>query len=144
MAEIILVRGLAEAKRRMAAFPERLQRRILGQALRAGATSTAQAIRKAAPRGTRPYTKKERKYRAKKFNLSRSIGTKGGIRGNPGETIVQARLTGRGFYGRFIEFGAKNVARRPWFAPAAIGNADTAAQIVLRKMQSNIDLALKG
>lgn len=139
------VRGLNEARKKLLDLPEKLRRRVMIAAMRAGAKHPLQAARQAAPRGSKPLTKKQRDYRVSPANLSRSISIR--ARNRVGELSVFTYVRKRAFYGRYLEFGWKHrsgrrVPARPWFAPAVLNTTDQVSKTVVDAIWQNIDKAL--
>lgn len=89
-----------------------VERKVALQALRTAARVGQRAIRQAAPVGTEPMHRKQRKYGRLRDNIRVSVASR---------KAPEFRVTvnsGRAYWGMFTEFGTVRQPPRPWFTPA--------------------------
>lgn len=58
-----------------------------------------------------------------------------------GGAFVGVSWTGDAFYGRFVEFGTKNMAAKPFLRPAFIQRQNDALDIIKQRLAANIERA---
>lgn len=126
------VLGFKEIEQVLKALPGRLAERELTNATRAGANVIRKEARARAPRGGvssamskkfGPLHKKIRSRRVKKTR--RSV-----------EFVINE---GSAFYGKFLEFGTKNIAPQPWITPAFDTKASAAVQKVFERLAKGVE-----
>ena len=146
MRTTVRVDGLAELERALAELgPEATK---AGRAaLRATANEVRDAVAAAAPVGTGPT---ERRRRLKSGTIS--VADYGRLRDNirtreerarAENTIVMRVSTGNAFWGRFLEFGTRKMAARPWFRPAWDAASNTALRTLEQKLGFGIERTAK-
>lgn len=138
------VHGLAEYKAALAAFPDKLARRVLRNALAAGARQVRDDAKSRAPvlRAPSPYRRPGTLRDAIKVRTSkrdRSAGNvgvfvnvkpaKGGARG--------AKSPVDPYYWRWVEFGSRRSAARP-FLSAASGRLGAVAPTIVRQIGAGV------
>ena len=104
--------GLNDMTKQLGDLPDRVQRRVLQQAVTAGLREAAKDIRRAAPRGQEPSN-----MSAQYGRLRRNIRVK---RLKPRGKAERAAMihTGDAFWGWMIEKGTRYISAKPWFKPA--------------------------
>ncbi|NFV79999.1 HK97-gp10 family putative phage morphogenesis protein [Magnetospirillum aberrantis] len=106
--------GLRDARAILKKLPQNVQRRVLNNATRAGATVMKGAVRRKAPIGVEPSDLSE-KYGPLKDNI-RIVRLKRGVPKDQAEYRVDTGNAPQGFW---AEFGTSRQPARPWFRPAA-------------------------
>ena len=115
------VQGFKELDQVLKAMPKRLAERELTAAVRAGANVIRKEARARAPRGG-VSSEMSKKFGPlhKKIRVARVKKTRHSV-----EFVINE---GSAFYGAFLEFGTKDIAPRPWMAPAADVKGQAAVQ----------------
>lgn len=143
----VTVSGIPELKRALRGLSADMRRKVIRSALRKGAAviqerakALAPVLSKPAP-FRRPGTVRKRiTVRASKF--ARQAGNVGVfINVRPIRGSAQVRRYGRAsahnpndpFYWRFLEFGTKKMAARPFLAPAAVGTFARAVAVFAKE-----------
>lgn len=117
MSVTVQTKGLRELKKALDALPDKINKKVLDSAVRAGAN----VIKKEAQsnvniRPTQNDNEGGKRNRApgslrKGISVAKVKGT-----GTRVHFVVGTRK--KAFYGRFLEFGTKHIAPRPWLRPA--------------------------
>jgi HK97 gp10 family phage protein len=106
--------GLEELGKVLDMLPERIQTRVAGSAVRAGANVSCSIVQQAAPQDAKlPRSKASQKYGSLSANIEVQA-LKPKHKGERGYKVT----TGDAFWGHFLEFGTIKMAARPWFRPA--------------------------
>jgi len=109
--------GFEEAIRALGGLPDRVQKRVIVGAIRAGAVIVRAAAKNTAPirtsGGAKRMGRRDVRLRSPGFLRRRLIYRK--QRGRAAYRIGPAR---EAFYGAFLETGTGRIAARPWMAPA--------------------------
>lgn len=116
MARLSRVTGLADARKVLKQLPERVQKRVMGAATRAGATLLRQETRRAAPVGDEP-SAMSAKYGRLKDNI-RVLRLKRDV---PEGGALYRVDTGSAPWGYWREYGTSHQPAQPWFRPAVDG-----------------------
>lgn len=110
-------------------------------ATRKAAQFTAKKVRAAAPVGdgdtTRSYTTASGPVTVDYGHLKRNIKVQK-KRKNSRKTVGTIIGTGNAFWGRFLEFGTRKMAARPWFGPAMNAAAGEALNIMKTELRKAI------
>lgn len=121
----IELHGAKELDAVLRQLPDRVERQVLGAGIRSGATLVRREIMRDAPRGSEP---PHPKYGRLVTNIAVS---KRQVRpGAVGYTVH----SGRAFWARFLEFGTRFMAARPFFRPAF----DRAAEPAIKRIAAQI------
>lgn len=149
MADEVLVRleGVEELIRALQAMPEKIRKRAVRAALRkaagvirADAKARTPVLRAAAPFRTPGTVKRRISVRNSKF--ARQAGDEGvfvGVKPLRGKADTRrygkasARNPADPFYWRFLEFGTKKMAARPFLGPAAKSKGEEAIRLFIRE-----------
>ncbi|KKM90812.1 hypothetical protein LCGC14_1234840 [marine sediment metagenome] len=126
------VRGLKELERELSKLPNKIAKGIMRRAMNRGADVVVRAAKRNLVRN----------QNVESGQLIRSVkkATKIRAHGLRGATVdVRVGLLSQAFYGRFLEFGTKHQAAKPFMGPAL----DSNRAIVLLKISESIrkDLA---
>jgi HK97 gp10 family phage protein len=127
------ISGLAEIGKVLDQLPDRIERRVLQNAVNAGARLILSAVKEKAPTSEEPSVNSW-KYGSILQNLK--------VR-----TITKARKTARGayvstgnaFWAVFYEFGTRHQPARPFMRPAFDESQDWAAQAIVDKLTAGIE-----
>lgn len=151
MAETVKIEGLDDFKRDLAELAGDLKRRVVRSALRDAAKPMHKAMVAAAPELKKPHPyrlpgtlKKSILVKAsKRFNgKSGEIGVFVAVRKRKGlGGKASARNPFDPFYWRFVEFGTKKMAARPFMGPAFDAHAQGAINIFKARLKTRIDKA---
>lgn len=128
------VTGLKEARAALRKLPDRVQKRVMSGAVRAGATVIRSEVKRAAPVGGEP-SKAAEMYGRLKDNL-RVIKLKRNI---PKGSAMYRVDTGNAFWGYMLEFGTVLMAARPWFRPAVDGGYAKAVNKIKERLAAGIE-----
>ncbi len=129
--EELQIKGLKELDARLKKLPDVVQRRILGAATAAAARVVQKSAKSQAPAKT---------GRLKKNIVVRTKRTRTGT-----VSRVTLRTKGKGtdpknaYYGRFVEFGTKKQAARPFLRPAFDSNVNQAIQTMRKKIAQRLE-----
>jgi len=126
--------GVAKFDRKLKALETRLQRKVVRQALRAGARVIAAEAKANAPVGKTGALKDSIRVWALKRSRRR-IGVKVG-------SSIHA-YKGDQFYGAFLEFGTSKMDPKPWLAPAIEAKKGEATRIVDQTLAAGIEREIK-
>lgn len=126
--------GVAKFDRPLKQLETRLQRKVIRQALRAGARVILPEAKANAPVGETGNLKDSIRVWALKRSRRR-IGVKVG-------SSTHA-YKGDQFYGAFIEFGTSKMEPRPWLAPAIESKKGEAARVVDQTLEAGIKREIK-
>jgi len=101
------VKGLAELGARLGRLPLKIEKKILGAALKSGAAVIVEPARQAAPTGRREYEYGNRTVRSRRRigQLRRAIRAFGSGRRQGGAFVLPIGFSAAGYYGRFLERG---------------------------------------
>ena len=121
--------GDAELQKLLNALPEKVQKKIMRQALREAAKVVAAEARARAPVGTGTL-RDSIKVRAAK-----------GKRGTIGAEVVtgEGYFQGKTFYGAFIELGTRKMGAKPFLRPAAAAARGRAIAVVAEAIRTRIE-----
>lgn len=154
------VQGLSELDDALAELGNAVAGQVLYAALMAGAKPIQDTAQSLAPVSNKPH--RRYKYRSKKNRGSQSqpaefdIVPSGTLRKSisrkrlkgkkwadltGGGAFVGVSWTGDAFYGRFVEFGTKNMAAKPFLRPAFIQRQNDALDIIKQRLAANIERA---
>jgi len=145
------IKGLRELDNNLKQLPLKIQKKVLGQAARAGAT----VIRKEARKNIKSLPEKT-------GNLRKSITIVKNRRSQPHNPIFTIGPSGKGWYGHLVEYGfcatgpkkkgltyresrgrakkfGKHTPGRPWFRPAF----DTTVKKVIEQMGKRLGIAIE-
>lgn len=164
MSELKYIEGLTELREAMLQLPKRLDRRVLNASLMAGARLIAGAARGLAPE-LQPYENGKLDPRRRPGTLRRNI-TARPIRPRPGASatvgVYVRKLSRRSlerfknqqwrrgqqmrgadnpndpFYWRFVEFGTRKMAARPFLRPAFQLGKDAAIDLFRQRMTQRL------
>lgn len=120
----VRIHGLREVRQILQRMPARVQRRLLGNAVRAQARVVQRAVAAAAPRGDPA----DRSPASARYGpLAESVRVVR-LRRGVGDEVAAARVDlgpprSRAFWGYFLEFGTLHMAASPWFRPAVESSA---------------------
>ena len=148
----VKVRGLKELNRALLALGKTEGRKVLRAAMRSGAKVIAVEAKAKAPVGTRSHRFKEKGQwiTVRPGNLKRSIRPRALPKRqvSRGEMEVIVALAGRGFYGRFLEWGWRAGKQGKYIAPksrilnsAYDAKRQEAFQVIQREAGAGIEAA---
>ena len=151
MAETAKLEGLDDLKRAIANLAGDLKRKVVRSALRDAAKPMHKAMVAAAPvlKEVHPYrlpgtlkksilVKASKRFKGKggEIGVYIAVRKRKGLGGKAG-----ARNPFDPFYWRFVEFGTKKMAAKPFMSPAFNANAQGAIQIFQARLKTRIDKA---
>lgn len=126
--------GTRELDSLLARLPERLEKRVMQNAVSGAARVAARDIRKAAPRGEPPRSAASERYKP----LHKNIRVRA-IRGIKAPGVKGARIsTGDAFWGLFYELGTRFQPARPWFGPAFDGARNKALSELIVRIRKGV------
>lgn len=128
------VTGLSDARAILKKLPQNVQRRVLRQATRAGASVLRLAVRRAAPIGDQPSALAD-KFGPLKTNI-RVIRLKRGIPKDQAEYRVDTGDSPQGFW---REFGTSRQPAQPWFRPAVDSAWDKAVARIKERLARGVE-----
>lgn len=128
MAEVDVKVDMGDLLKKLRKLPERVQKKVLVGAVRAGAKPIIDEARRIVPKRT--------------GNLAKSIGVnKRRSKGTIVHFSVSPRKGGKydGYYGHFVEFGTKKMAPRPFMRPAFESKGEESIDAVRAYMKKRIE-----
>lgn len=128
MAEVDVKIDMGDLLKKLRKLPERVQKKVLVGAVRAGAKPIIDEARRIVPKRT--------------GNLAKSIGVnKRRSKGTIVHFSVSPRKGGKydGYYGHFVEFGTKKMAPRPFMRPAFENKGEESIDAVRAYMKKRIE-----
>lgn len=131
MFEVVKLTGFKEFQALLQKLPGKIAEKVVAQAAFAGAKVIRDDAKQRAPLGTVPHYrsfKGKRGALVQPGNLRREIRARKAKREKWGEVRYKVGMTGRAFYGRFLEFGTRKMAARPWLRPAFDNNTNLAIE----------------
>ncbi len=138
----IHVRGLADLQRTLEQLPAKMQEHALVVAVSAGAKVLQAAMTSAAPVRNDGRLKKMggigTKARLPGF-LKASIGRKRDDKGSGSSVTYIVGVLGGAFYAKFLEFGSRHQAARPFIRPAVDTYQDGAVNRMADTLSTQID-----
>ncbi len=148
--------GLDDVIRAMQNLAPAIEKTILAGAMRKGANLVAKAARDRAPVRTgnlkQRIAVRKRKRKPQNVALAYAVGILGGASASYGNTKSNRRkgLVGKkyqkqdtAFYWRFLEFGTKKMAAKPFLRPAFDQSADAAINVIAAQLRVGLDKAVK-
>jgi len=141
VARVSRVTGLAEMRRVLKMLPDRVQKRVMRNAVRSAAVVMRKSVQSAAPVGAES-SKASAKYGRLRQNI-RVLRLKRVPRGSEAARVD----TGRAFWGVWYEFGSSRQPPRPWFRPAVDTASDASVERLRERLAAGIlkeALALAG
>jgi|SRR5579871_118008 len=142
MSDPVNVRGLAELQRTLEQLPAKVQEHVLVVAVSAGAKYLQDKIAQAAPVRADNALKKMggigTKARLPGF-LKASIGRRRDDKGSGSSVTYNVGVITAAFYAKFIEFGTRHQAARPFLRPAVDSNQDGAVNRMADTLSRQID-----
>ena len=112
----------------MKQLPQNVENRVLQAATTAGAREMRKAVKAAAPIGTEEQSPSSKRYKRLSQNIKVQALKSARQKGRRGARV----FTGNAFWGRFLEFGTRHQAARPWFR-TAVSSAQGAAADKLKE-----------
>jgi len=132
MAEVDVKVDMGDLLKKLRKLPEKVQKKVLVGAVRAGAKPIIDEARRIVPKRT--------------GNLAKSIGVnKRRSKGTIVHFSVSPRKGGKydGYYGHFVEFGTKKMAPRPFMRPAFENKGEESIDAVRAYMKKRIEKELE-
>lgn len=136
------VKGLKELGDLMKVFPANLQKRVVGGAVAAGAGVAASAAKELAPVAKKPHRAYSGRYfimpgAMKAAIAPRRVKDKAATVMN---TVGPRKAKGIDvFYWRFVEYGTKFIAARPFLRPALHNNVARIIEAVRKRLEAGVD-----
>ena len=128
MAEVDVKVDMGDLLKKLRKLPEKVQKKVLVGAVRAGAKPIIKEARRIVPKRT--------------GNLAKSIGVnKRRSKGTIVHFSVSPRRGGKydGYYGHFVEFGTKKMAPRPFMRTAFENKGEESIDAVRAYMKKRIE-----
>lgn len=126
MATKINIQGLRELDAALAELPRAVERRVMGNAVRAGARVIASAAKQGVPVDTGA--------------LKKSIVVRAGKRKRPGlVTALVGFLRPRSRIAHLVEYGTSHSAAKPFMRPALDGHGQEAAEKMKEALRAGIE-----
>ncbi|MFO8012125.1 MAG: HK97 gp10 family phage protein [Phycisphaerae bacterium] len=124
------VEGAREIRRRLAALPRTVEKRIVRRAVREGAKIVREEAERRCPVATgrlrRTLTQRKGRQRRGSYTVAVQHNWK--------------RYYGQvPFYGGFVEYGTRRMPARPYMRPAADAKQDEAGRAVIQSLQEGIE-----
>lgn len=127
----VSIAGLPELQANLASLPERVQRKVLGPALREGGQVILKRTRQNAPRLSGDLAKSYKLRAAKRSRKNKSVT----LQITTGKTL----FSGKTFYGGFIEYGTAKMRGRHFMAQAFTQVAGTANTVAVTRIKEGIE-----
>ena len=127
------VRGLKETRALLRKLPDRAQKKVMGGAVRSGATVFKKEVKKNAPVGDEP-SPISKKFGPLKDNI-RVVRLKRGI---PKTSSSYRVDTGKSPQGFWREFGTSRQPAQPWFRPAVDGGWQSAVNKIKERLGAGV------
>lgn len=141
------LRGFDELEKALKALGPQVGTKEGQKAVMKGARHIAKNIRAAAPVGdadtSRTYSTATGTVKVDYGHLKRNIRVQR-KRKKGANTVAGILGTGAAFWGKFLEFGTRKMAARPWFGPAFKQAGPEALNIIKMELKSALDRAARG
>jgi HK97 gp10 family phage protein len=136
------VKGFRELSELMKVFPKNLQKRVLGGAVAAGSAVVVSEAKAHAPVAEKPHRAYSGRYTVLPGALRASISARR-IRDKAAtvmNTVGPRKAKGIDtFYWRFVEFGTRLMAARPFLRPALHDNVARVIEAVRVRLEKGVD-----
>lgn len=149
MSEEVEIHGLRELQERLRQLPRELQGKVLTQALREGGRVIVKDAQGRAPVAVAAHPVGKGKEQVQPGNIRRNIVMRAVKETDSTATVsIGVRSSGKksnknAFYWRFLEFGTKFIAARPYMRPAFEARKLEAAQKIKEALAKRIDAAVR-
>ena len=117
------VSGFRQLERLLQELPQNIERRVLQAGVMAGAREIRKEVKANAPVGSGKRSPSSNKFKRLSQNIKAQPLRSAKRKGMRGARV----FTGNAFWGRFLEFGTRHQAARPWFRPAVSAATGAAA-----------------
>jgi HK97 gp10 family phage protein len=124
--------GAKELSKLLKKLPVKVEKNFMRQAVRAGARVVVKDARKRVPKNTGNLAKSLGVVSRRAKNITMSVKARSG-----------KKQKNDGFYGRFIEFGTRKMAARPFLRPALESNVSNIIKAMADKLNQAIDKFVK-
>ena len=138
----ISITGLAELEKNLLAFPDKIAKRILSGAIRAGAVVIQKEARNLAPVSDAPHKlgKGSKAVIINPGHLKRNIKVRLAPRKSRTVPIEYwVYVSGKAWYWKFVEFGTSKMSGQPFMRPAFDGNKAEALERIKEYLAARID-----